>query len=98
DPGMAHAVEALSAAAALPWSREFAEPARRAQFANPWAFARTCYDHLAGWLGVELAHALQRREYLRANDDGAYELAPRGKTFFAEIGIDCEQQLQLRRA
>ena len=29
---------------------------------NPFAFARTCYDHLAGRLGVEVTAALQRQK------------------------------------
>jgi DNA-binding transcriptional ArsR family regulator len=67
SPVMAHAVEAISAVVRAPLPiREPAQDRRRAQMANPWAFARTCYDHLAGLLGVELAGALEERNYLCA--------------------------------
>ena len=37
---------------------------------------RTCYDHLAGRLGVALYRALLERETLRAKPDGTVELGP----------------------
>ena len=87
---MAHAIEAISVAAASPVSVKGRHPSRRFQFANPWAFARTCYDHLAGRLGVELADALLRHEYLVISG-GAYKVTPEGETFLSELGIDCSQ-------
>ena len=33
-------------------------------------FARTCYDHLAGLLGVAIADALTRKRYLTLGDEG----------------------------
>src|SRR5262245_11622937 len=33
-------------------------------------FARTCYDHLAGVVGVRVTGALLERRWLRAHDDG----------------------------
>jgi DNA-binding transcriptional ArsR family regulator len=61
-PSMAHAVEALGVA-----SQSLTVHARseRTLLSNPWGFARTCYDHLAGKLGVELALALQHRAYVK---------------------------------
>lgn len=48
--------------------------------------ARTCYDHLAGRLGVAIADALVERGYARLSDDGG-EISPEGLSFFAELGI-----------
>ena len=56
----------------------------------------TCYDHLAGRLGVEFADALQQREYL-VTSGGAYEPTSKGEIFLNEFGIDC-LQLSSRRA
>jgi DNA-binding transcriptional ArsR family regulator len=48
--------------------------------------ARTCYDHLAGELGVALADALTRRgAVILAPESGVLTRA--GATFFAELGI-----------
>ncbi len=62
---------------------------------NPFAFARTCYDHLAGRLGVEVTAALQRQKALRLAGKG-YELTDRGCDWLQEFGIDW-QELQLER-
>jgi DNA-binding transcriptional ArsR family regulator len=49
--------------------------------------ARTCYDHLAGRLGVALTDALITRGHLvLANDAG--ELTASGQTFLGDLGID----------
>ncbi len=93
---VAHAVEAISAAVRYRPS----QPAwgRRAQLLNPWAFARTCYDHLAGRLGVELALALERLQYLRPDSRGSYVVTPEGRARLQDLGIDCERLAKGRRA
>jgi DNA-binding transcriptional ArsR family regulator len=50
-------------------------------------WARMCYDHLAGVVGVAVAEALLARSALREADDG-WALGP--GTVFAEIGIDTD--------
>src|SRR5262245_1638135 len=50
-PAMAHAVEALAIAANLPVPDDDRGLGPTIRKANPWAFARTCYDHLAGLVG-----------------------------------------------
>jgi DNA-binding transcriptional ArsR family regulator len=49
--------------------------------------ARTCYDHLAGRLGVALADALVRRGFVVLAGDGG-EVTSAGFDFFDELGID----------
>jgi DNA-binding transcriptional ArsR family regulator len=49
--------------------------------------ARTCYDHLAGRLGVAVTEALVARRVLRARD-GSFELNAQGEAFLAELGVD----------
>src|SRR5580692_4983144 len=39
-------------------------------------FARTCYAHLAGWVGVRIAEALQERALIAAPDFKTYAITP----------------------
>ena len=59
--------------------------------------AHTCYDHLAGRLGVALYRALLDRGALRALPDGTVELGPAATETFASIGIDTAQLPKDRR-
>lgn len=49
--------------------------------------ARTCYDHLAGRLGVGLADALSSGGYTVLSDDGGL-VTDEGFTLFDRVGID----------
>jgi len=49
--------------------------------------ARSCYDHLAGRLGVELAQRLAETGALLSRG-GDFSLTPRGNRLLAEIGLD----------
>jgi DNA-binding transcriptional ArsR family regulator len=51
-------------------------------------FARTCYGHLAGWLGVAIADALCERGLL-SRRDLALELTDAGRRWFTELGVPC---------
>src|SRR5581483_5795170 len=89
---VAHAVEALQI---------IASPVAAFQFAarsplNPFAFARTCYDHLAGKLGVAVATALQKEGILRVSGKN-YEATESGSEWLAELGIDGKGLLSERR-
>jgi DNA-binding transcriptional ArsR family regulator len=55
---------------------------------SPFAAARTCYDHLAGGLGVALYGALRDRDALRDRPDGTVELGPHAQDAFAALGVD----------
>lgn len=50
-------------------------------------FARTCYDHLAGRLGVALADHMVARGFLLVAGE-AYEVTGAGERFFAGLAID----------
>jgi DNA-binding transcriptional ArsR family regulator len=58
--------------------------------------ARTCYDHLAGRLGVGLADALMRRDFVVLDHDGG-EVTSAGFEFFAGLGIDLAAPAKSRR-
>jgi DNA-binding transcriptional ArsR family regulator len=49
--------------------------------------ARTCYDHLAGRLGVALADSLANRGHVVLDDDGG-EVTKAGARFLDELGLD----------
>jgi DNA-binding transcriptional ArsR family regulator len=58
--------------------------------------ARTCYDHLAGRLGVVLADKLVGKRYLELGDE-AGAVTRQGRKFFAEFGIDLDAVQRGRR-
>jgi DNA-binding transcriptional ArsR family regulator len=58
--------------------------------------ARTCYDHLAGELGVAVADALVKRRYLDLSEEGGF-VTRKGARFFGDLGIDVAKLTQSRR-
>jgi len=52
--------------------------------------ARSCYDHLAGIIAVDLTRRMETSEAIRACGEWEYELGRNGEKFFAKIGIDLE--------
>jgi DNA-binding transcriptional ArsR family regulator len=50
-------------------------------------FARTCYDHVAGQVGVAIADALVARGHVVLTDEGG-EVTDAGRAFLAEFGAD----------
>jgi DNA-binding transcriptional ArsR family regulator len=59
-------------------------------------FARTCYDHLAGRVGVALADALVVRGHVVLTDDGG-EVTSAGERFFCSFGVDLSAAAGSRR-
>ena len=59
--------------------------------------ARTCYDHLAGELGVAVTDALRERGYLVLDQD-AGELTAAGLAFLGGLGLDLRSPARRRRA
>jgi len=60
------------------------------------AFARTCYDHLAGRLAVGLTDALVFRRHLQLDEDGG-EVTETGTEFLGDFGIDLSAARASRR-
>jgi DNA-binding transcriptional ArsR family regulator len=50
--------------------------------------SRTCYDHLAGPIGVRIYRALLDREAVTARPDGIVELGPSAGQILPALGID----------
>ena len=60
---------------------------RQRERAGQLRFARTCYGHLAGKLGVELTQALCARSYL-TDDDSGYFISDNGAAWFRALEIE----------
>jgi DNA-binding transcriptional ArsR family regulator len=50
-------------------------------------YARSCYDHLAGWLGVAIADALVAMGHISLTDEGG-EVTASGARFLSAFGVD----------
>jgi DNA-binding transcriptional ArsR family regulator len=61
--------------------------------------ARTCYDHIAGTLGVSLHDRFIAMEWLSGapGSDTGYDVTPRGTKAFEVLGIDIKTTRTLRR-
>lgn len=78
DPDVAHALEALSLVAERQThERAWSHPERQKL-----RYARCCYGHLAGRLGVQLFDALQACEGLKPASDG-FALTPSGQAWLS---------------
>ena len=90
DGSVARLVESLSQIGAA--------PARTAKSA-PVARARTCYDHLAGRLGVAVFKALVAGDALAPPRDvpGDVELGSGAQRLFGKLGVDLDEARRERR-
>jgi len=90
DPAVATALEALSTIAPARPVRSL----RDASISEAIRHARTCYDHLAGRLGVELTAALEREGVL-VHDGSRFELGRTAR--LTQLGIDVDSLARRRR-
>jgi DNA-binding transcriptional ArsR family regulator len=93
-PNVASVLEMLSVLAG--------ESARRIvpNTASRLRLGRTCYDHIAGILGVALLERFQLLRWLSADANdrgGSYDLTADGLKAFSALGMDIEQTRGLRR-
>jgi DNA-binding transcriptional ArsR family regulator len=51
------------------------------------AYARTCYSHLAGWLGVRIVDALQANGFLSPRENKAFFVTEAGRVWFDKLGV-----------
>ena len=84
-PLVAHMLEGIMAVAANVSAKPVPPPRVDAEMKR----ARTCYDHLAGTLGVAITDALIERRYVLL-DDEAGEVTERGLDFFSRHDIVVE--------
>lgn len=92
-PNVASALEALSVlAGGTPDAFVPSTP-------EPLRAARTCYDHIAGFLGVALHDRIQAMGWLAeaSGDPLAYDLTSRGEKGLVTLGVDVDATRTLRR-
>jgi predicted transcriptional regulator len=53
-------------------------------------FARCCYDHLAGKVGVAMTRALIERGFIVAGSDKRFEVTASGDAWFRALGVDVD--------
>jgi DNA-binding transcriptional ArsR family regulator len=82
-PDVARALEALALVSPMRPARTL----RRATRAEAERAARTCYDHLAGTLGVAVCDALLAAGAISPDGERAYALGPTAGDTFAAIGV-----------
>lgn len=92
SPSVGHAVEALMAVSSTRPRVTVSEGPL-----DGLRLARTCYDHLAGRLGVSVTDAMVRRRFLKPVDRDFLLTAP-GARFLGQLGVDVEKARRERRA
>ena len=60
--------------------------------------ARSCYDHLAGVVAVDLTHRMESSGAIRACGEWEYELGRSGEKFFGALGVNLDAVRSGRRA
>ncbi|WP_223577812.1 ArsR/SmtB family transcription factor [Sphingobacterium sp. GVS05A] len=60
-------------------------------------YCRTCYDHLAGKIGVLITESLVNKNFLQLKANNHYDITAEGELFFNSIDIDIENLRQKKR-
>ncbi len=89
---VAQILESLQLVAPLPKLR----PSRGTNISPALRHARTCYDHLAGKLGVAFTDTLIQQNYL-IQEEQDYMLTPKGQAWFESWQIELESLKRQRR-
>ena len=91
-PEVAHAIESI--ANLIPGKKTLREEKNYVN--GEIRFCRTCYDHLAGKVAVDLARSLLQQKILTVKGE-EFSITPKGKKWFAEIGIDVNNLEKTKR-
>ena len=87
SPAVAHMLETIMEASAAGEAQRPLRPVVTGPRDKAMRAARTCYDHLAGQLGVRLADALGERGYVELSNEGG-AVTQAGMEFFHDFGLD----------
>ena len=89
---VAHALESITV---LTGARPGFEPSTPV----PYRLARSCYDHMAGKIAVQLLERFRSLRWLRASSTGnnAFELLQEGASGLAALGVDVDTARGARR-
>ena len=92
----AHVAEALEYLATIPRPESVRRRALSPE-ARKLSFARRCYNHLAGRLGVLITQGLQERGFIVAAPEKRFDVTPAGVEWFAARGLDVPALKPTRR-
>ncbi len=93
SPEVGHAVEALGAIATKPHGAGLSRSPETRALYN----LRSCYDHLAGRVAVELTSAFEKSRMIQLRGERDYELGPEGPIRFEAFGLDTAALRRFRR-
>ncbi|MEJ8825860.1 helix-turn-helix transcriptional regulator [Variovorax humicola] len=93
----AHLIESLASFSAKAARRVPPQPALVRAMPSHFLHARTCYDHLAGEVAVEILEAMRQARWL-VEDGPQYKLTRLGKGQLAALGVDAGSEGRGRRA
>lgn len=91
-PEVAYAVESLAGLA----SNNSSSNAKKAIEKNGVKHCRTCYDHLAGFVGVKIAEALELKGFIQKSE-AVYTITEKGWKWFSVFDISEEEFKNTRR-
>jgi DNA-binding transcriptional ArsR family regulator len=92
-PEVVHALEALGAIATAPSLAHVMRSPADLDLCR----ARSCYDHLAGQLGVAITEKLETLKVIQAGSGRDYAIGSRGTKWFANLEIDAGALQNARR-
>jgi DNA-binding transcriptional ArsR family regulator len=93
SPLIARMMESIAAVAAIDMPARYRP---RSAHDDATRFARTCYDHLAGTIGVAIADALVAKRFVALDCDGG-EVTDAGRQFLAGFGAEMSEASAGRR-
>jgi DNA-binding transcriptional ArsR family regulator len=94
SPEVGHAIEALGAISTNPPRPD----ATRPREASALYELRSCYDHLAGRVAVDLARALEASGVIRPWGERDYDLGREGRAWFERLGVNADALRDSRRS
>ncbi len=94
-PEVAYVIEAM--ANLLPHHKSNARTDGNEDQGNAIKYCRTCYDHLAGKVGVAVTEQLLKQKLIIV-DGKQYDVTPKGMQWFGEFGIAIDELKNERRA
>jgi DNA-binding transcriptional ArsR family regulator len=92
-PRVANALEALGAISTVRPMAEYTA----AKADQSMLLARSCYDHLAGRVGVALTEMMQKQRIIVTEGERDYRVTTRGAAWLSELGIEMESLNKSKR-
>ena len=90
---VANALEALGAISTVRPAGEYAA----SKIDHSMVMARSCYDHLAGRVGVALTEAMQKQRVIVPEGERDYRVTARGEEWLNKLGVEIESIQQSKR-